>query len=83
MVVPAGSAYKPSIAELPAVVPTLDATHRCDSCGAQAYVKLETTYGTFEFCGHHYAANELALMPITVGYVDERWRLETKLDASS
>lgn len=73
----------PTIAELPTAMATLDATHRCDSCQAQAYVKVETTLGTFEFCKHHYERNELALMPITVGFLDERWRLETKLDASA
>jgi hypothetical protein len=75
------TAPKPSDLVPPVIL--LDATHRCDACQAQAYVKVETTLGTFEFCKHHYEKNELALMPITVGFLDERWRLETRLDASA
>ena len=43
----------------------LNATHRCDACGAQAYVRvvLESTGGELLFCGHHARAVEDALRP--------------------
>ncbi|MCL2595168.1 MAG: hypothetical protein FWD83_06575 [Promicromonosporaceae bacterium] len=31
----------------------LDATDRCDRCGAQAYVRVGLTAGELLFCGHH------------------------------
>lgn len=38
---------------------------RCDRCGAQAFVQVtsrDTGYDLL-FCGHHYARNELVLVP--------------------
>lgn len=62
----------------------LDATHRCDACGSQAYVRVLTYHGMFEFCSHHYNYNADVLAEyITADILDERWRLETKLDASA
>jgi hypothetical protein len=33
----------------------LNALDRCDSCGAQAYVKVTGVSGELTFCGHHYS----------------------------
>lgn len=32
----------------------LNASDRCDSCGAQAYVKVTGVSGELTFCSHHY-----------------------------
>lgn len=32
----------------------LTALDRCDSCGAQAYVKVSGVSGELTFCSHHY-----------------------------
>lgn len=32
----------------------MNATDRCDKCGAQAYVLVRGTQGELLFCGHHY-----------------------------
>lgn len=42
---------------------TLDATHRCDSCGAQAYLKvfMEESGLDLLFCRHDYLKHEAAL----------------------
>ena len=44
----------------------LNATHRCDACGAQAYVRvvLESTGGELLFCAHHARVNEDKLRPL-------------------
>jgi hypothetical protein len=38
------------------IIKVLNATDRCDSCGAQAYVKVKGITGELLFCGHHYNA---------------------------
>lgn len=67
-------------------VVTMDATHRCDACQAQAYVRTVSYNFTFEWCSHHYNLN---VDMLTEAYgiletVDERWRLfeVAKLDVS-
>jgi len=60
----------------------LDATDRCDSCAAQAYIKVIGSSGDLLFCGHHYNK----IMDNTTGYdkmmkfmievIDERSRLD-------
>lgn len=33
----------------------MDANNRCDTCGAQAYVRIYVTVtSSLEFCGHHW-----------------------------
>ena len=51
----------------------LNATHRCDACGAQAYVRvvLESTGGELLFCAHHARANEEMLRPLAATWQDE------------
>ena len=40
---------------------TLNATDRCDKCGAQAYVRVEMRAGELLFCAHHAHAYRDAL----------------------
>lgn len=61
----------------------LDATDRCDRCGAQAYVRVIGKSGSgLLFCGHHYNKvmdNALGydnMMKFALEIVDERNRLE-------
>jgi hypothetical protein len=63
---------------------TLDATHRCDRCGAQAYVRVFLkSENSLLFCGHHFADLESVLSSIWNYTVDERERLvENKLQGS-
>lgn len=42
----------------------LNASHRCDSCGAQAYVWVTGVSGELFFCAHHYNS----IMSTAVGY---------------
>jgi len=59
----------------------LDATDRCDSCAAQAYVKVIGHIGELLFCSHHY--NKIVdnpvgydkIMKFMVEVIDERARL--------
>lgn len=61
----------------------LNATDRCDSCGAQAYVRvvLESTGGELLFCAHHASANEEKLRPLASIWQDERDRLGAPVSA--
>lgn len=55
---------------------TLDATHRCDTCGAQAYYQPIFGDGTYLlFCNHHWHKNLDALKNVMVTKVDESWKL--------
>ena len=64
--------------------PTLNATHRCDRCGAQAYVRVFLKSGNdLLFCGHHFERNLAAMAPVMRGKIDERHRLvQNKLQGS-
>lgn len=60
------------------IIETLDSTHRCERCGAQAWVLVThiDISGDLLFCAHHYAHHELAL--IEQGFypvLDERSKL--------
>jgi hypothetical protein len=61
---------------------TLDASHRCDVCGSQAYVQTIGTSGDLLFCAHHYQGilnNEKAQEAMTqfaYQIIDERQQLE-------
>ena len=46
---------EPSAAErAEALAPTLKTSHRCDRCGAQAYLRVELVRGgELMFCAHH------------------------------
>lgn len=60
----------------------LTAADRCDSCTAQAYVKVTGVSGDLLFCAHHYnkimdnAVGYDKMMKFAYQIVDERNRLE-------
>jgi hypothetical protein len=59
----------------------LTAMHRCDSCGAQAYIKIKGITGELLFCSHHYdkimnnTTGYTKMMSFMLEIVDERERL--------
>lgn len=62
----------------------LTALDRCDSCGAQAYVRARFTTGELLFCGHHFTKWESTMSPLLLDLYDERHKLTdvAKLDVS-
>ena len=60
----------------------LDATDRCDSCAAEALVKVTGISGELLFCGHHY--NKIMdnpdgyskMMSFMLTVIDERKKLK-------
>lgn len=56
----------------------LTAMDRCDSCSAQALVKVEGLGGDLLFCGHHYGKNEEALKGWAFKTTDERDKINPK-----
>lgn len=60
----------------------LTAQDRCDSCSAQAYVKVTGVTGELLFCGHHYnkimdnAVGYDKMMKFAYQILDERSRLD-------
>ena len=57
-------------------VATLKAVDRCDSCGAQAYIRAVMPGGSeLIFCGHHGRRHEAKLRPLTAEWHDETERL--------
>ena len=56
-------------------LPTLTALDRCDSCGAQAYVRVILTSGELLFCAHHAAEFKDKLQPTALAWHDETSRL--------
>jgi len=55
--------------------PELSALDRCDSCGAQAYVRVRLQSGELFFCGHHASQVKAALEPTALEWLDETDRL--------
>lgn len=53
----------------------LSALDRCDSCGAQAYIRAVLAEGELLFCGHHGRRHEAKLRPIALEWHDETSRL--------
>ena len=45
---------------------------RCDRCAAQAFILVKGVSGELYFCGHHYTANEEALIKFSYEIIDER-----------
>jgi hypothetical protein len=63
----------------------LSASDRCDSCGAQAYVRVTIPSGALLFCGHHAAKHKDQLITQAVTWHDETFRLsaaEPQLDVN-
>ena len=56
----------------------LNATDRCDACGAQAYVRvvLESTGGQLLFCAHHAREHGEKLREVAATVHDETHKLE-------
>ncbi len=58
-----------------AVDRAMSALDRCDSCGAQAYVRAVLSGSELLFCGHHARKHEAKLRPIAEVWHDETHRL--------
>lgn len=56
-------------------VHTLTALDRCDSCGAQAYVRATMASGELLFCAHHGAKFKEKLSATVLDWHDESSRL--------
>ena len=56
----------------------LSALDRCDSCGAQAYIRATMESGTLLFCAHHAAKHREALEPLATAWHDESARLSER-----
>ena len=55
--------------------PQLTAADRCDSCGAQAYIRVVVNNGELLFCAHHGNKYEEKLRAIATSWHDETARL--------
>ncbi len=53
----------------------LTAIDRCDSCGAQAYVRVVLNGSELLFCAHHARKHEAKLREIADSWYDETSRL--------
>lgn len=53
----------------------LSALDRCDSCGAQAYVRVVLAGSELLFCAHHARKHEEKLRPMAEVWHDESHRL--------
>ncbi|WP_035812468.1 DUF7455 domain-containing protein [Jiangella gansuensis] len=56
----------------------LNAVDRCDSCGAQAYIRVVLSEGDLLFCGHHGRRHEDKLRPIALEWQDETGKLHAQ-----
>lgn len=56
----------------------LTALDRCDSCGAQAYVRVTMGGSELLFCAHHARKHEDKLKPLADSWHDESHRLSAK-----
>jgi hypothetical protein len=56
----------------------LSALDRCDSCGAQAYVRVTMATGELFFCAHHGAEFKEKLSATALEWHDESARLLTE-----
>lgn len=54
----------------------LNALDRCDSCGAQAYVRALLGGSELLFCAHHGRKHEPKLRPMAEAWHDESHKLE-------
>jgi hypothetical protein len=58
-----------------ATAPELSSLDRCDSCGAQAYVRVRLQSGELFFCGHHASEVKSVLASTAMEWLDETDRL--------
>ncbi len=56
----------------------LSALDRCDSCGAQAYVRVTMSTGDLFFCAHHAAQFKEKLSATALEWHDESDRLNSE-----
>lgn len=63
------------VGEVEAADRPLTALDRCDSCGAQAYVRAMLNGSELLFCGHHANKHEPKLRPMAEVWHDESHRL--------
>lgn len=56
-------------------VPELNASDRCDVCGAQAYIRVALATGELMFCSHHGNEKKAKLEPIAISWTDETQKL--------
>ena len=62
-------------------LPSLTALDRCDSCGAQAYIRVTLASGELLFCAHHGAKFKEKLAPTAISWHDESDKLhESRAD---
>lgn len=59
-----------------AIDATLTALDRCDSCGAQAYIRVTLASGELLFCAHHGAKFKEKLAGQAIEWHDESARLQ-------
>jgi hypothetical protein len=59
----------------------LNGLDRCDSCGAQAYVRATMSTGDLLFCAHHAAQFKDKLASVVLEWHDESYRLLDELNA--
>ena len=59
----------------------LTAFDRCDSCGAQAYIRVTLASGDLLFCAHHGAKFKEKLAPTALAWHDETSRLHEQATA--
>lgn len=57
---------------------TLTALDRCDSCGAQAYIRVIMSSGDLLFCAHHGAKYKASLSATALEWHDESHRLSNE-----
>lgn len=74
---------------LPEPIEDLNIADRCDATAGeiavdgtptaeQAYVRIVTAHGYLDFCGHHFAENEAAIVAAGYRVLDRRDRLGAK-----
>ena len=56
----------------------LNAFDRCDSCGAQAYIRVVLSTGELLFCAHHANAHKEKLLPVARLWQDHSDKLLEK-----
>lgn len=61
--------------ELTSATRPLSALDRCDSCGAQAYVRATLSGSELLFCAHHANKHEEKLRPMAETWHDESHKL--------
>jgi hypothetical protein len=72
----------PVAVEVPDVTTiALDATHRCDRCGAQAFVATQHGKSELLWCAHHFTEHEKKLADAKV--VDDRSKINSKASVSA